>query len=88
MYRTQTIPGGALTLLGILALSFLIPSWTAGTLGLAAPLDLWSGREEIPHRVPAASLLKSLRDPRILAFFAVWFGFLTGHVVNNVRGIF
>ena len=37
MYRTQTIPGGALTLLGILALSFLIPSWTAGTLGLAAP---------------------------------------------------
>jgi hypothetical protein len=23
-----------------------------------------------------------------LLFFAVWFGFLTGHVVNNVRGIF
>ncbi len=23
-----------------------------------------------------------------LIFFAVWFGFITGHVVNNVRGIF
>ena len=23
-----------------------------------------------------------------LLFFAIWFGFLTGHVVNNVRGIF
>jgi membrane associated rhomboid family serine protease len=38
------------------------------------PLDLWSGRERIPHLVPAAPLFAVLRDPRILAFLAIWFG--------------
>jgi membrane associated rhomboid family serine protease len=38
------------------------------------PLDLWSGRERIPHLVPAAPLFVAVRDPRILAFLAIWFG--------------
>ena len=37
-------------------------------------LDLWHARDGAPHRVPAAPLLAALRDPRILAFLAVWFG--------------
>ena len=36
-------------------------------------LDLW-GRDESAHAVPAAPLVSALRDPRILAFLAVWFG--------------
>jgi hypothetical protein len=37
MYRySQTLPGGPITLLGILVLSFLTPGWTAGALGLSA----------------------------------------------------
>ena len=36
MYRySQTLPGGPITLVGIIALSFLIPGWTAGALGWA-----------------------------------------------------
>ena len=38
------------------------------------PLDLWHARDGAPHRVPAAPLFAALRDPRILAFLAVWFG--------------
>jgi membrane associated rhomboid family serine protease len=37
------------------------------------PLGLWRDREAA-SRVPAASLAASLRDPRVLAFLAVWFG--------------
>jgi membrane associated rhomboid family serine protease len=37
------------------------------------PLALWRDREEA-YRVPAAPLTASLRDPRVLAFLAVWFG--------------
>ena len=37
-------------------------------------LDLWSAPDGVPHLVPAAPLLAALRDPRILAFLAVWFG--------------
>jgi hypothetical protein len=42
MYRkTQTIPGGALTLLGIITLSLFVPEWTASALGLrTAETDL------------------------------------------------
>jgi len=38
------------------------------------PLDLWRARDGLPHLVPAAPLPAALRDPRILAFLAVWFG--------------
>lgn len=37
------------------------------------PLTSWRDRSEA-NRVPAAPLLTSLRDPRVLAFLAVWFG--------------
>jgi membrane associated rhomboid family serine protease len=39
------------------------------------PLGLWGQSDPDAYRVPAAPLLAALRDPRILAFLAVWFGF-------------
>ena len=38
------------------------------------PLDLWRRHDPNSYRVPAAPLSATLRDPRILAFLAVWFG--------------
>jgi membrane associated rhomboid family serine protease len=38
------------------------------------PLGLLGRGEEESYRVPAASLAEMLRDPRVLAFLAVWFG--------------
>jgi len=38
------------------------------------PLHLWGRRDFEAYQVPAASLLDSLRDARVLAFLAVWFG--------------
>ncbi len=39
------------------------------------PLGLLGGRTDAPaHAVPAAPLAASLRDPRIIAFLAVWLG--------------
>jgi hypothetical protein len=50
MYRyTQTLPGGAITLVGVLALSFLIPGWTASALGwdaAHAQLISWIFRQQ------------------------------------------
>jgi hypothetical protein len=34
------------------------------------------------------ALAGARRATTAVLFFAVWFGFLTGHVVNNVRGLF
>src|SRR5262249_21036044 len=53
MYRyNQTLPGGAITLVGVLGLSFLMPGWVAGLLGLGrthAMLVAWiTGHEGIP----------------------------------------
>src|SRR5499426_35708 len=45
------------------------------------PLEFWRDRTEA-CRVPAASLADSLRDARVLAFLAVWFG------VNILFGVF
>jgi membrane associated rhomboid family serine protease len=45
------------------------------------PLGLWRDRDAA-SRVPAASLAASLRDPRVLAFLAVWFG------ANLLFGVF
>jgi len=37
MYRySQTLPGGPITLVGIIAVSFLIPGWVANALGFSA----------------------------------------------------
>jgi membrane associated rhomboid family serine protease len=38
------------------------------------PLDLWRGDRDNADRVPAAPLRVALRNPRVLAFLAVWFG--------------
>jgi membrane associated rhomboid family serine protease len=38
------------------------------------PLGLLGNRDEEAYRVPPAPLAKMLRDPRALAFLAVWFG--------------
>jgi hypothetical protein len=53
MYRyTQILPGGAITLIGVLGLSFLMPGWIAGLLGLGsahAALFAWiTAHEGIP----------------------------------------
>jgi membrane associated rhomboid family serine protease len=45
------------------------------------PLGLLRNRDEEAYRVPAAPLAAILRDPRVLAFLAVWFG------VNILFGI-
>src|SRR4051794_40443010 len=37
MYRTPIIPGGLLTLLGVIVLSFLMPALLAGLLGMSGP---------------------------------------------------
>jgi len=49
MYRDMQFPGGGLALLGVLALSFLIPGWVASLLGLSqmhATLVVWMTRHE------------------------------------------
>jgi membrane associated rhomboid family serine protease len=38
------------------------------------PLGLLGNRDEEAYRVPPAPLTTMLRDPRVLAFLAVWFG--------------
>jgi len=52
MYRETQIPGGGLTLLALLALSFLMPGWIAALLGLGsahAALVAWiTGHEGLP----------------------------------------
>jgi hypothetical protein len=53
MYRyNQTLPGGAITLVGVLGLSFLMPGWVAGLFGLGRThvlLVAWiTGHEGIP----------------------------------------
>jgi membrane associated rhomboid family serine protease len=55
----------------------------SGTMGAAArfafepggPLDMWRRSRISANDIPAASLLVTLRNPRVLAFLAVWFGF-------------
>jgi len=38
------------------------------------PMELWRRHDPNAYRIPAAPLSSTLRDPRILAFLAVWFG--------------
>jgi membrane associated rhomboid family serine protease len=53
----------------------------SGTMGAAArfafgrggPLDPWSADAARGYRLPAAPLLVSLRDPRVLGFLGAWF---------------
>jgi membrane associated rhomboid family serine protease len=54
----------------------------SGTMGAAArfafqtggPLDVWHGDRSQADRIAAAPLSVALRNPRVLAFLAVWFG--------------
>jgi membrane associated rhomboid family serine protease len=39
------------------------------------PLALWREHSDEAYRVPAAPLSVCLRDPSVLIFLAVWFGF-------------
>jgi len=45
------------------------------------PLRSWHTLDHAAYRVPAVSLLGSLRDPRFLLFVAVWFG------INAIFGL-
>lgn len=38
------------------------------------PLRNWHSQNDAAYRVPAVSLIGALRDPRFLAFVAIWFG--------------
>jgi membrane associated rhomboid family serine protease len=54
----------------------------SGTMGAATrfafapggPLDVWQGDRTRADRIPAAPLAVALRNPRVVAFLAVWFG--------------
>ncbi len=37
-------------------------------------LDMWHSGDHDPDRIPAAPLWLALRNPRVIAFLAVWFG--------------
>jgi len=39
------------------------------------PLGLWGQGDPQAYHIPAAPLMTALRDPRVLAFLGVWFGF-------------
>jgi membrane associated rhomboid family serine protease len=45
------------------------------------PLNFWRDGDSVAYRVPAIPLSGVLRDPRVLAFLAVWFG------INIVFGL-
>jgi membrane associated rhomboid family serine protease len=55
----------------------------SGMMGAAArfvfepggSLDMWHGDRAHADMVPAAPLLVALRNPRVLSFVGVWFGF-------------
>lgn len=81
-----TIAAGALAHLlthaGDLAPTIGASAGVSGMMAAAArfafepggPLDLWHGDRASADRVPAAPLHVALRNPRVLAFLAVWFG--------------
>ena len=60
MYRTLQFPGGALTLLGVVVLSFLVPGLTARAVGLNAAhaqLVIWIlSQHGLAWLAPAAAL--------------------------------
>ena len=61
--------GASATVSGAMAAAMRFVFQHGGPLGL-----LGRGDDEDSYRVPAAPLSTMLRDPRILAFLAVWFG--------------
>ena len=61
--------GASATVSGAMAAAMRFVFQHGGPLG-----SLGRGDDENSYRVPAAPLSAMLRDPRILAFLAVWFG--------------
>lgn len=86
LFFMLTIAGGALAHLlthaGDLAPTIGASAGVSGMMAAAArfvferggPLDRWHGDRDSSDRVPAAPLRMALRNPRVLAFLAVWFG--------------
>jgi membrane associated rhomboid family serine protease len=86
LYFAVTIAAGALAYLLVHAgeLSPMIgaSAGVSGAMGAAArfafepggALSMWHGDRGNADRVPAAPLLVALRNPRVMAFLAVWFG--------------
>lgn len=56
------------------AISGLMAAATRFAFQRGGPIHLWSHSDFSAYRVPAAPLLDSLRDVRVLAFLVVWFG--------------
>lgn len=78
MHHGEPAPmiGASAAISGLMAAAMRFVFQHGGPLGL-----LGRGEEEESYHVPAAPLSTMLRDPRILAFLAVWFG------VNIIFGI-
>ena len=86
LFFATTIAGGALAYLlahaGALAPMIGASAGISGMMGAAArfafepggSLDMWRRDRDNVDRVPAASLLVALRNPRVLTFVGVWFG--------------
>lgn len=64
--------------IGMIGASAAISGFMAGAVRFVfqrgGPLSLWRTHDESAYRVRALSLSESLRDPRVVAFLAVWFG--------------
>ncbi len=62
----------------VIGASAAISGTMAGAMRFAfqrgGPLSFWRSGDGTDYRVPAISLSGVLRDPRVLAFLAVWFG--------------
>jgi membrane associated rhomboid family serine protease len=56
------------------AISGMMAAATRFVFQPGGSLDMWRGIAGDPDRIPAAPLAVALRNPRVLAFLAVWFG--------------
>ena len=56
------------------AISGMMGAATRFAFQRGGSLDFWRGANGDPDRIPAAPLLVALRNPRVVAFLAVWFG--------------
>jgi membrane associated rhomboid family serine protease len=57
------------------AISGMMGAATRFAFQRGGSLDFWRDASGDPDRIPAAPLSVALRNPRVLAFLAVWFGF-------------
>jgi membrane associated rhomboid family serine protease len=77
-----THPGERVIMVGAsAAVSGMMGAATRFAFEPGGSLDFWRPRGVDPDRIPAASLSRALRNPRVLTFVAVWFA------VNLLFGI-